>query len=251
MKPDQSLLVLSALLVVVAGCLDEGSQQSPAAASAEPLPQSGQLANSSTKTAYSGFFDQWERFQRATLLANAQRLEQTYLSRKKDSAIDTRTGKPRTATPMSVLLSPISKLPTSPAINTFEPHVNNPNSASIGDLSLDRAQLRVRVEDEKIQARWVFFTPTLSGRPGPVSRFTDAVGGARSFLALGSEINSAVTGSLKEGGTRKSGKSGAWTFEVRPLEFFSPTCITCHEDKKVGDLAGVMVYMAAPRQDGR
>jgi hypothetical protein len=149
---------------------------------------------------------------------------------------------------MSAARALTMRVSTTPAFNMFESHVSGPRGALIGDIDPGAARLRLWVEDAGVDATWNLFRFRKDGSLHDYPLFSDPVGeGAVSPLSAGKLFLPAAQSAWK---ARKAatGTADGWTYSARILKYSDRSCLSCHKAKKVGDVAGIMVYAAKPKK---
>lgn len=196
---------------------------------------------------FASFADRWERYQNQKLVANAQLLAKIYEAKVKNPDVTLVNGKQIKLDPMmSAARSITIRLPTTPAFNMFESHMSGPRGALIGDIDPEAARLRIWVEDAGVNATWHLFRFKKDGSIQPYPQFSDAVGSSADQPRSRWKIFSPVVGAAWKARKPTTGTAEGWTYATRFLKYSDQSCLSCHKGKKLGDIAGVMVYAAKP-----
>lgn len=242
--------LLCCFLSILAGCSREpsvpptASQEEPAEAKAALLEVRGDEVRV--------FFEQWSSYQADVLKRNVEAFERRYLELKKDPPKDPKTGKSMDLRPSMAMIpsgfGPLARS-ASPAVNTFERHLDGGGDGLIGYIPEPAARLRVWVADRGVAARWYLYSLSALEKERPYPTFRDTIGARE----LGREAEQQMLFAAKDALAGKLnpldfGRNGTY-IETKPLAFDSPSCITCHPNKKLGDLAGIMVYGVWDKKD--
>ena len=218
---------------VAGGCLEESTKDKEAFAA----------------QSFASFADRWERYQSGKLIANARLLAQVYEQRLKHPGYIFRDGKKIKLDPMfDTTRAPLFRGPATPAINMFASHISGSRGALIGEIDGEGARLRIWVEDARVYAVWHLFGFKKDGSLADVPRFSDTVGDRPAGLTRNSDNFQSTVSSAWRTRRESSGNTNGWTFATRFLKYSDQSCLSCHKGKKLGDIAGVMVYAARPEK---
>jgi len=217
-------------IILVAGCEEKVAK-----------PESQDI----TSSTFRDFVDRWNAFH-VTLLVDNSKWLAARLDPKNGSTSKTEKPTPRTVLVSSFRPTTNFSYMLTPAYNTFAPHLPGGGAGLIGTVSEEAARLRIWLADRKASASWFYFRlgATMGKRPSPL--FVDSIGD-NPPSAREKELAKIVTQAEQDKADATRGKSGSdlkeFLFETRKLRFSDPSCIRCHPSKKLGDVAGTMVYV--------
>lgn len=195
--------------------------------------------------------DRWNALHEKVLTENSRALVEAYEKLKQNPPMDP-TGKPEPITTGSPTIGmSVSRRNVawrvgmgSPAITSFQFHMSSRDSVGLSHISEDKARMVLNVADAGLGATWYLYKAGSNGKLQP--RYSDTILYESKFKEQ-NQFDRVAADALANGGAT-TGKLGDWSYEARPLRFSDKSCFTCHQTKKSGDLAAVMIYAFTERK---